>query len=287
MKRTLILATLSLSLMLPGYGAVSVVGPVPVIVATTVPIIAATVIPVTGAFPTPIPFPTLGVVCISGCPTPLAVQPVSGTVTVNTPAPGATPIPYPTLLGGVILVAPTALPTLSVVCVSGCPTPLAVQPVSGTVTVNTPAPGPTPIPYPTLLGGVILVAPTALPTLSVTCVNCPTPVPYATAAGTILKTILALPGATAQTSVASSASSVTILAANAARSGYTVCNYSTKDLTLSETTPATTTSGFTIIGGVAATATHLCYERNVNVYTGTIYGIWATANGSASVTEEH
>jgi hypothetical protein len=116
----------------------------------------------------------------TGFPTPLAVQPVSGTVTtnqgtspwvvntpppfsgtvtqgtspwiVNTPAPFSgvvtqgtspwvvnTPVPYPTAaVGSYLLVSPTALPTLSVTVtnVSSFPTPLAVQPVSGTVTAN-------------------------------------------------------------------------------------------------------------------------------------------------------
>jgi hypothetical protein len=119
--------------------------------------------------------------------------PFSGLVTqgtspwvVNTPAPFSgvvtqgtspwvvnTPAPYPTAaVGSYLLVAPTALPTLSVTVtnVSSFPTPLAVQPVSGTVTVNTPPPfsgvvtqgtSPwivnTPVPYPTNGSSVLKV----------------------------------------------------------------------------------------------------------------------------------
>jgi hypothetical protein len=74
---------------------------------------------------------TPGVICISGCS-------------------GATPIAYPTAaVGGYLLVAPTALPTLSVILTS--PTFM-----------------PTPVPYPTAaVGSYLVVAPTALPTISV------------------------------------------------------------------------------------------------------------------------
>jgi hypothetical protein len=86
--RALILTILALALNAPSYGAVGVVGPVPVIVATTVPIVAATTLP------------------------------ISGTVTVNTPPPGATPIPYPTVAGTLVLKVDGSAIT---------------QPVSGTV----------------------------------------------------------------------------------------------------------------------------------------------------------
>jgi hypothetical protein len=124
-----------------------------------------------GAGPTPIPYPTnmAGVILVQ--PTNV---PTLGVTVVNTPGvicvsgcANATPIAYPTTASGVLLVAPTALPTLSVTCVNcatpipfptlgvtvvntptvnagtGFPTPLAIQPVSGTITVNTPAPAPT------------------------------------------------------------------------------------------------------------------------------------------------
>ncbi len=118
---------------------------------TSIPITAATTIPVSGsfptplaiqpvslptsfqtAFPTPIPFPTLGVDVLNtptvnagtGFPTPLAVQPVSGTVTANAGTGFSTPIPYATSAGTVLKVDGSAV----------------TQPVSGTLTVNTPPP---------------------------------------------------------------------------------------------------------------------------------------------------
>jgi len=79
--------------------------------------------------------------------------------------------------------------------------------------------------------------------------------------------------------VASSASAVTILAANASRLGGTVYNASTQILylILSATTP--TTANYTL-----AMAASSYYEVPFG-YTGIIKGIWASANGNANVTE--
>jgi hypothetical protein len=142
----------------------------------------------TGSGATPIAYPTntAGVLLVQ--PTNVPTLTVTGTVTVNTPPPfsgvvtqgtspwvvntpppAPTPIAFPTSAGGFLLVAPTAIPTISVAC-TNCPTPLAVQPISGTVTVNTPAPfsgvvtqgtSPwvvnTPVPFPTAVGGTLRV----------------------------------------------------------------------------------------------------------------------------------
>lgn len=79
--------------------------------------------------------------------------------------------------------------------------------------------------------------------------------------------------------VASSATSVTILAANTARKGAQIYNDSTQILYVKFGTTASTSS-FTV---PLAAATY--YELPAG-YTGRIDGIWASANGNARVTEE-
>jgi hypothetical protein len=82
--------------------------------------------------------------------------------------------------------------------------------------------------------------------------------------------------------VTSSATSVTILAANSARLGAIITNSSTSILYLrySATAAAVSSGNYTV--SVAVTlGTHEVYAG----YTGTITGIWATANGFCNVTE--
>lgn len=81
-----------------------------------------------------------------------------------------------------------------------------------------------------------------------------------------------------QASVAGSASSVTILAANTARAGATIANDSSAVLYLKLGATASTTS-FTV-----AMAANSYYEVPFG-YTGIIDGIWASATGSARITE--
>ena len=88
------------------------------------------------------------------------------------------------------------------------------------------------------------------------------------------------PRTPATTSVASSATSVTILAANANRKGLTVSNVSTAKLYLSFTSPATTTNAFAVLGADG----FLQFDQQL-LPTVAIYGIWASANGTAQVTE--
>ncbi|NBN87533.1 MAG: hypothetical protein EBV32_00340 [Proteobacteria bacterium] len=82
------------------------------------------------------------------------------------------------------------------------------------------------------------------------------------------------------TSVASSASSVTVLAANVNRKGLSVSNISTAKLYLSFTSPATTTNCFIEVPAGA----FLLLDQQC-IVTNAIYGIWASANGTAQVTE--
>lgn len=82
------------------------------------------------------------------------------------------------------------------------------------------------------------------------------------------------------TSVASSASSVTILAANANRRGCSIANDSTATLRLSFSTPATTANAFLVLPPGA----FILLDQQM-IVTGIIYGIWSAANGTAQVTE--
>lgn len=81
-------------------------------------------------------------------------------------------------------------------------------------------------------------------------------------------------------SVASSATSVTILTANANRKGFSISNVSTSKLYLSFTSPATTANSFVEVPAGA----FLLLDQQL-IITNAIYGIWSSANGSAQVTE--
>lgn len=82
------------------------------------------------------------------------------------------------------------------------------------------------------------------------------------------------------TSVASLASSVIILASNANRRGVSIMNDSTSILRLSFTTPATTASSFITM----QPGSFLLLDQQL-IVTNAIYGIWASANGTAQITE--
>jgi hypothetical protein len=82
------------------------------------------------------------------------------------------------------------------------------------------------------------------------------------------------------TSVSSSASSVTILASNSNRKGFSISNISTSKLYLSFTSPATTTNCFIEVPAGA----FLLLDQQM-IVGNAIYGIWASANGAAQVTE--
>ncbi len=89
-----------------------------------------------------------------------------------------------------------------------------------------------------------------------------------------------LPRTPTTTSVASSASSVTILAANPSRKGFSISNVSTAKLYLSFTSPATTANCFIEVPAGA----FLLLDQQL-IVTSAIYGIWASANGTCQVTE--
>ena len=82
------------------------------------------------------------------------------------------------------------------------------------------------------------------------------------------------------TSIASSATSVTILASNASRRGLALANDSTSVLRLAFATPATSANAFVVM----QPGQFLLLDPLL-IGTGAIYGIWASANGTAQVTE--
>jgi len=83
----------------------------------------------------------------------------------------------------------------------------------------------------------------------------------------------------ALSNIASNNSSVTILAANAARKGAMIFNDSTQVLYLSFGTGAASTSSYTV-----QIAPNGYYELPFS-YTGALTGIWSVVNGNARVTE--
>ena len=82
------------------------------------------------------------------------------------------------------------------------------------------------------------------------------------------------------TSVASSVTSVTILAANANRKGFSISNISTAKLYLSFTSPATIANCFIEM----APGEFRLFDQQL-IFGNAIYGIWASANGAAQATE--
>lgn len=89
-----------------------------------------------------------------------------------------------------------------------------------------------------------------------------------------------LTGTAALSSVAASASSVSLLAANTARKGVTIVNDSTATLYLAYAATASTTSyTYKLQAGETFEMPGLPY------YGGAISGIWSAANGNARITE--
>lgn len=87
----------------------------------------------------------------------------------------------------------------------------------------------------------------------------------------------------AQTSVAGSATSTSLLAANTARKGATFTNESTAHLYLIMGATASTTSYSVLLTGV--TAPPYAYYELPYGYVGAVAGIWATATGNCRITE--
>lgn len=81
-------------------------------------------------------------------------------------------------------------------------------------------------------------------------------------------------------SVASSATSVSIVASNALRKGISIYNASTAALFLSYATPATSANSFMQM----QPGSLLMLDQQL-IVSNAIYGIWTAANGTAQVTE--
>lgn len=96
-------------------------------------------------------------------------------------------------------------------------------------------------------------------------------------------TTLSTATAATETGVGASASSVTILASNAARKGCLVTNdigSATLYLRFSATAATTASGGYSVILTPGQS-----YEMGPNIYSGAITGIWSAATGFANVTE--
>lgn len=87
------------------------------------------------------------------------------------------------------------------------------------------------------------------------------------------------------TAAASSASNVTLLAANPARQGATIFNSSTAILYVKCGAMATTSSFTVVLSAGGTTVSADAFFVIPFGYTGRIDGIWASANGNALVTE--
>ncbi len=96
--------------------------------------------------------------------------------------------------------------------------------------------------------------------------------------GTPLPTVTAPSGTATLTSVASSAATVVLLAANASRKGFQLYNLSTKTVNVAFAATATA-AAFSFV-----MQANSFYENNT-LYTGVISGIWSAVNGSMKVTE--
>lgn len=96
----------------------------------------------------------------------------------------------------------------------------------------------------------------------------------------LINSKLAAPRTPTTTSVASSATSVTILASNELRRGVSIANDSAETLRLSFSTPATAANAFIVL----PPGSFLLMDQHL-IVTNAIYGIWSAANGTAQVTE--
>ena len=112
-------------------------------------------------------------------------------------------------------------------------------------------------------------------------------IPLVDADGNLQVDVLSLSGMSVPTTtstptttrVASSASSVTLKASNSSRKGLSIYNDSTALLYVSYTTPATTTNQILTIPPTGY------WEMPEPITTVAVYGIWASAQGGAMVTE--
>jgi hypothetical protein len=84
-------------------------------------------------------------------------------------------------------------------------------------------------------------------------------------------------------SVSGSSSSVTLLAAGTALSGWSICNDSSAILYMAKTSSAATSSAYSMAFPAAGTVATCYVETQPGMYGGQINGIWASATGAARV----
>jgi len=113
-------------------------------------------------------------------------------------------------------------------------------------------------------------------------VSAANPLPVSAAAAAPLNTVEVPASTGATTSVASSATVVTLKALNANRKKISIANDSTAILyvLLGAGTVSTTVYSFAL-----AAKSGVAFDRTIEGYTGVITGIWASANGFATITE--
>lgn len=225
-------------------------------------------------------------------------QPVSGTFFQATQPVSAASLPLPT--GAATAAKQPALGTAGtasadVITVQGkaSMTPVLVdgsavtQPVSGTVTTTPPSNASTNVAQ---LAGTATDTNSGAKSAGTLRVVLATDQPALTAALKVDGSAVTQPtqavrsGTGTPSNVASSASSVTILASNANRLGATVTNDSTQILYLLLGSSAASTTNYTVqLAG--STSTGVAYYEVPFGFTGQLTGIWASANGNARVTE--
>jgi hypothetical protein len=86
------------------------------------------------------------------------------------------------------------------------------------------------------------------------------------------------------TTLASSATSVTLLGAGVATNGVAFCNNSTQIAYLSLVTPATSASMITALSPEVSGIPFCFIQSNSDLYHGAWYAIWVSANGTMTVT---
>jgi len=113
-------------------------------------------------------------------------------------------------------------------------------------------------------------------------VSAANPLPVSAASASPLNVVAVPSSAGATTSVASSATAVTLKAVNANRKKISIANDSTAILyvLLGAGTVSTTVYSFAL-----AAKSGVAFDRVIEGYTGIITGIWASANGFATITE--
>jgi hypothetical protein len=277
--RKLIISSLAGLLMIaPAYGAISIVGP-------QVPPLP---IPITvNATPFPVSFPTSFQTAFPTSPptpVPCATPQGTGICTVSTAPPLVLANPLPVTTAPPLVLANPLPVTTAPPLVLANPLPVTTAPplvlanplpvtTSPPLVLANPLPVTTPAPCATNADGGCPAHITNTPA------PCPT---SATAIGVCKVSVDDAPSAGTITTVAQTVSSVTILASNAARRSYTICNSGNKDLYLSTAATATANNLFADVPPQAGN-TISCFKDTMPGYTGLITGLWFGAGSGNAI----